>query len=94
LYDAFDLVKKEGLPNEFVERNNEAIAERRFSNTIPYQDPLPKELEQLVLSKHPGFQVSRVTFVNDKDFTGYKVRLDKGEERKELSLDVSGKILD
>lgn len=94
LYDAFDLIKKESLPNEFVERNHEAISERRFSNTIPYQDPLPKGVEKFLLSRYPGFEVGGVRFVNDIEFTGYKVRLDKGEERKELSLDVNGKILD
>ncbi|WP_437397840.1 metallophosphoesterase [Flagellimonas lutimaris] len=94
LYDAFDLIKKEGLPNEFVERNNEAISERRFSNTIPYEDLLPQGVEQSLLSKYPGFQVNGVRFVNEKDFTGYKVRLKKGDDRKTLTLDVHGKVLD
>lgn len=94
LYDAFDLVKRDGLPNIFVERNNEAIAERRFYNTIPYGDPLPEGVEHSLLSKYPGFEVKDVRFVNDKQFTGFKVRLEKGEERKELSLDMNGKILD
>jgi len=94
LYDAFDLIKKAGQPNEFVERDNEAIAERRFSNTIPYQDPLPEGAEESLLSRYPGYEVNGVRFVNDNEFIGYKVRLDKEGERKELSLDVNGKILE
>ncbi|WP_226789751.1 purple acid phosphatase family protein [Flagellimonas hadalis] len=94
LYDAFELIKRTGLPNEFIDRSDKAIAERRFYNTIPYEDPLPEGVEQSLLSKYPGFELKGVRFVNDKEFTGYKVRLDKGEERKELSLDVNGKILD
>ena len=73
LYDAFDLIKKEGLPNEFVERDNEAITERRFTNTIAYQDPLPVGVEEYLKTQYPGFEVDRVSFVNDTDFTGYKV---------------------
>lgn len=40
LYDAFDLIKgkgEDGRPNQFVERSQEAIPERRFKNTIPYK---------------------------------------------------------
>lgn len=94
LYDAFDLMKIGGLPNKFVERNDKTIEERRFSNSIPYRDPLPEGMEELLLAKYPGFEVSGVLFINDKEFTGYRIRMDKGEERKELSLDVNGKVLD
>ena len=38
LYDAFQLVKKKNSPNKFIERKTEAIAPRRFENTIPYKD--------------------------------------------------------
>ena len=41
LYDAFDLKKStDGGPNQFIERKNEAIPERRHDNTIPYEDSL------------------------------------------------------
>lgn len=94
LYDAFDLIKRADLPNEFVERDTEAIVERRFSNTIPYQDPLPEGAEESLLSKYPGFEITGVHFVNDTNFIGYKVRLERGEDREEISLDVNGKFLD
>jgi len=32
------LVKKKNSPNKFIERKTEAIAPRRFENTIPYKD--------------------------------------------------------
>lgn len=38
LYDAFDLIKNQDSPNTFIERKQEAIAPRRFNNTIPYKD--------------------------------------------------------
>lgn len=42
LYDAFDLKKTtDGAPNQFIERRDEAIPERRFENTILYKDILP-----------------------------------------------------
>jgi 3',5'-cyclic AMP phosphodiesterase CpdA len=40
LYDAFDLIKDpNGGPNQFVERMQEAVEERRFDNTIRYHEP-------------------------------------------------------
>ena len=43
LYDAFNLIKGlEGKPNQFVDRLDEAIGERRHDNTIPYREPEPE----------------------------------------------------
>ncbi len=36
LYDAFDLVKKDGGPNEFIARISQGLPERTHGNTLPY----------------------------------------------------------
>ncbi len=94
LYDAFDLLKIPNAPNKFIERKQEAIPARRFDNTIPYQDPLPEEVERMLLERHKGFEVDRVSYVKENDFVGYRVQMEKGNEEIHLVLDSKGKILE
>ncbi len=94
LYDAFDLIKTPNAPNQFIERKQEAIPARRFDNTIPYQDPLPEEVERMLLERHKGFEVDRVAYVKEGDFLRYRVQLEKGDEEVNLVLDSDGRILE
>ena len=94
LYDAFDLVKQQKGPNRFVERKQEAIAPRRFDNTIPYHDELPTGIEKMLLERYPGFEIDKVTFVKREGHTAYAVELEKGEAEIELVVDLAGNILE
>lgn len=92
LYDAFDLEKQANGVNKFIERKSEAISERRFSNTIPYEDPLPENLEIILLTKYPDHVISRVSARKEAGMLIFAVRLEKDGERKELSIDEQGNI--
>ncbi|MEX2566953.1 MAG: metallophosphoesterase family protein [Cyclobacteriaceae bacterium] len=93
LYDAFDLDKQADGSNVFIERKSEAGPENRFSNTIPYQDPLPENLESILLSKYPGHEVTRVNAVkNEEGNLEFNVRLEKDENEINLKIDASGNI--
>ncbi|GAB3006436.1 metallophosphoesterase family protein [Cyclobacterium sediminis] len=95
LYDAFDLVKQENGINEFIERKAEAGDERRFSNTIPYEDPLPENLQTILLSKYPGNEITRVSASKKKNGAlVFNVRLEKDGERTNVAIDAKGNILD
>ncbi len=94
LYDAFDIVKSDdGKPNKFVERQQEAIPERRHNNTISYTDQLPQDIENSLTKKYKGYEVQRVNHVRNDDLWGYYVRL--GKERGAINLTISeeGEIL-
>ncbi|SHN31901.1 Calcineurin-like phosphoesterase [Cyclobacterium lianum] len=92
LYDAFDLEKQEDGTNKFIERKSEAGEERRFSNTISYEDPLPENLETILLSKYPGHEITRVSARRVGQMLHFNVRLEKDGARKELSIDEDGNI--
>lgn len=95
LYDAFDLIKSgEDMPNRFIERMQYAIPERRHENTISYYDTLPEGVEASLLQKYAGFELDNVQYVDDLDFNGYKVRLEQGDKRIDLTLDPAGNILE
>jgi hypothetical protein len=96
LYDAFDLVKQENGINDFIERKSEAGPEKRFSNTIPYEDPLPDNLKTVLLSRYPGREITRVSANrNDAGLLIFSVRLEKEkEERVTVSIDENGNILE
>ena len=96
LYDAFDLVKQENGINDFIERKSEAGPEKRFSNTIPYEDPLPDNLKTVLLSRYPGREITRVSAnKNDAGLLIFSVRLEKEkEERVTVSIDENGNILE
>jgi hypothetical protein len=94
LYDAFDLIKKgPDQPNSFIERKQEAIAERTFPNTIPYEDKLPEELKQMMLNIYKGYEFDKVTYIRNGSFLGYRVQLEKGDEEVTLYIDEKGNIL-
>ncbi len=94
LYDAFDLIKNEKGPNTFVERKEEGIAARRFSNTIPYADTLPVDLMEMLLKRHEGFEINRVNLVEINGAPVYRVQMEKGEQEVILTLSPEGKILE
>ncbi|MEE4660006.1 MAG: metallophosphoesterase family protein [Halieaceae bacterium] len=95
LYDAFDLVKDpDGGPNWLLERKQEAIAARRFSGTIPYQDELPTSIREALLEKFPGFTFDDILYVDERDFRGYHVELEKGDTEIDLKLNMDGRILE
>lgn len=92
LYDAFDLIKEgKGKPNKFIEKKQNAIAARRHNNTISYYDQLPKEIEASLMKKYEGYELNSVTYYDEPEFRGYRVRLYKGDDRLDLSLDAEGK---
>jgi len=94
LYDAFQLIKSgEGKPNRFVEMKDGAIAERRFSNTIAYDDQLPLDIQNNLLKKYKGYTVSRVNFFDNKGDRGYSVQLKKGDSEMSLTLSEMGEVL-
>jgi hypothetical protein len=93
LYDAFDLIKNEKGPNTFVERKDEGVAARRFTNTIPYEDTLPEDLMEMLLKRHEGFEIDRVHLVEVKGTPLYMVQMVKGEQEVNLALSPEGKIL-
>lgn len=94
LYDAFQLIKSgDGKPNRFVEMKDDAIAERRFANTIPYEDQLPLDIQSSLLKKYKGYTVSRVTFFDNKGDRGYNVQLKKGGDEIGLTLSETGEVL-
>jgi hypothetical protein len=95
LYDAFDLVKQENGINKFIERKDEAGDERRFSNTIPYEDPLPENLQTKLHTKYPDNEITRVSASKNKEgVLIFNVRLEKDGERTNVSIDAKGNILD
>ena len=95
LYDAFDLIKpEEGGPNKFVERKQEAIPARRYDNTIPYHDQLPKDIEQNLLNKYKGYKLDKVYYVDIEGFRGYYVELENDNTEVKLKISLEGKILE
>ncbi|MEM9832713.1 MAG: metallophosphoesterase family protein [Bacteroidota bacterium] len=95
LYDAFDLIKSpDGGPNRFVERQQEAIAARRHDNTIAYEDELPQDVETMVMNRYEGYELDEVRYVQDADFTGYQVELEKGESEVNLKINSEGEIIE
>jgi len=95
LYDAFNLVNNENGINDFIERKSEAGAERRFSNTISYEDPLPGNLKAVLLSKYPGNEITRVNASKtDEGLLIFSVRLEKDGERTMVNIDEKGNILE
>ncbi len=94
LYDAFDLIKSGKGPNRFVERKQEAIAARRFNNTIPYQDSLPDAIKNMLQKRYRGFEFDRVTYLKENGLFRYLVKMEKGNEEVELLLDTDGNILE
>ncbi|MFY0654302.1 MAG: metallophosphoesterase family protein [Cyclobacteriaceae bacterium] len=94
LYDAFDLIKQQdGKPNKFIERRAYAIEARRHSNTIPYQDELPLDIRSDLEKNYKGYEIDRVTYVDDENFNGYYVRVKNEKGRIDLTISESGKIL-
>ncbi len=97
LYDAFDLVKnKKGGSNHFIDRQGEAIPERRHENTINYRDRLPDFIRDLLMERHPGFVFDKVRYVKDFDFHGFYVEMEQYEKDidVEIKIDISGEILE
>lgn len=94
LYDAFDLIKEKGHPNRFVERVEEAGNARRFDNTIRYMDKLPDEIKKKILEAYPGYEIKRVSYVKEPAFSGYFLRMYKGEWEAKLKLDINGNVLE
>jgi hypothetical protein len=94
LYDAFDLIKNEAGPNTFVERKQEAITARRFSNTIAYEDRLPEALEEMLKEQYKGFTIDRVRIVARDGTPIYNVRLKKEAEDLYLLLSPEGVIIE
>ncbi|MEO0332410.1 MAG: metallophosphoesterase, partial [Bacteroidota bacterium] len=95
LYDAFDLIKSsDGGPNRFVERQQEAIAARRHDNTIAYEDELPQDVEAMVMNRYEGYELDGVRYVQEGDFTGYQVELEKGESEVNLKINSEGEIVE
>lgn len=93
LYDAFDLIKNKKGANTFVERKNEAIAPRRHSNTIAYQDELPLDIKDKILKNYKGYNINRVQFVEeDNKELFYNVRLRKAKKSLSLKIDTKGNI--
>ena len=94
LYDAFDLIKQQdGKPNKFIERRGYASEARRFNNTIAYEDQLPLDIKEDIVSKYPELRIYRVTFVDNAELKGYYVEMRKGRKRVKLSVSEEGKIL-
>lgn len=94
LYDAFDLVKSnDGMPNTFVDRQQEAIPVRTHEETISYYDTLPENIEKKLEKNNPGYTVIRVTYYDEPEFRGYVVRMQGEEDRIELTLDEKGNVV-
>src|SRR5690606_20963027 len=95
LYDAFDLLKQADGSNDFIERKAEAGPEFRFSNTIPYQDPLPDNVETILLTKYPGHEITRVSASKKESGTiEFNVRLEHDDEEVNIIIDESGNLLE
>lgn len=94
LYDAFDLIKQEnGAPNKFVERKQEAIAARRYDNTIPYQDQLPEDIKQNLVNKYQGYKLDKVNYIDIEGFRGYLVELENEDTEINLKISLEGEVL-
>lgn len=95
LYDKFDIIKAaDGGPNKFVERKDEAIAERTHANTISYEDELPEAIRQDLMKKYEGYEFDGIRYVDDPGFRGYRVELENGEWEINLKISMEGKILE
>ncbi|WP_209331747.1 purple acid phosphatase family protein [Lunatimonas salinarum] len=92
LYDAFDLEKQADGTNQFIERKSEAIPERRFTNTIPYEDPLPDNLLSILMARYPDHALTRVNARKEAGKLVFAVRMEKDGERLELQIDEDGTI--
>ncbi len=93
LYDAFDLIKNEKGPNTFVERKQEAIPARRFSNTIPYRDVLPEAIRAMLLTKYEGFAMEGFGIVEVDGETVYRVELKSPDKAAFLYVSPAGDII-
>ncbi len=94
LYDAFDLIKQDdSRPNKFIEKKDLAINPRRHDNTISYDDQLPDEIRADLESKYPDYEITRVSLMNSKDFTGFFVQMVNGDENIRLILSETGEIV-
>lgn len=94
LYDAFSLIKRSGKTNEFIEQKSEAIAAKRFANTIAYHDPIPSHIQTILNKRYPGYEVSRSLYYEGQEGNGYRLRLIKDKSRVYLTIDESGKVLE
>ena len=81
------------MPNKFVERKKQAIPARRFSNTIPYGDQLPKGIEAQLKQLYDGFKIDGITYLDEPEIRGYKVYMSKDGKYIRLTLDEKGNIL-
>ena len=94
LYDAFDLIKPEdGSPNKFIERKQEAVAARRFNNTIPYQDVLPRDIRENLANKYKGYKFDKINYVDTEGFRGYFVELENEDTEINLKISPEGELL-
>jgi hypothetical protein len=93
LYDAFDLMKEESGINRFVERKDEAVEEKLFSNTISYEDQLPLSTQEKILAAYPGYSVSRVSASEKDGKVIFQVRLIKEADQIDIVTDSSGRVL-
>ncbi len=95
LYDAFDLVKNQGAPNTFIEKNYLATSARYHNNTISYYDKLPAEIEADILKKYKGYKINKVSAgLNDNKELMYNVEIENQKQELDLKLDKNGKILE
>ena len=94
LYDAFDLIKEGEGPNRFVERKQEGGPVLLHDNTISYQDELPLDLRDKLARVYPGFELSRVDYIDDAEFHGYVLRYYKDREELNLRVDHRGEVLE
>jgi len=95
LYDKFELQKQpDGKPNLFKELKNEAIAPRRFNNTIAYRDFIPDDILSKVNETFPGYKVDNVKHLGDNEnFKGYMLEIYKDKHYIFLTLDTKGNVI-
>ncbi len=93
LYDAFDLIKNQKGANTFVERKNEAIRARRYSNTISYYDELPLDIKEKILNTYKEYKINKTeTFEKDGNLF-YNVEVLNGNAKINLLLNNKGEVV-
>ena len=56
-------------------------------------DELPSDVSTSVSGLYPGFEIEEVEMIETPDMKGYEIDIEKGEESKEVVLDLNGRFI-
>ncbi len=57
------------------------------------KDEVPSVVMNVLKAKYPGYKVKDAAFTETSEFNAYEIVINKGESKKEITIDKTGKIL-